>query len=120
MPDWRAIEASFLRQPQANRLGELAASLARIKSRCQNPANQDLVAAFIEESLFFVGLIIPDTDTDKAGELNQLQSQLREWQQDWSNIWASPTERANIAAIASTWSEQVLGMSGLLSESITL
>lgn len=119
MPDWRAIEASFLRQPKANRLGELAASLARIKSRCQNPANQDLVAAFIEESLFFIGLIIPDTDTEKAGELNQLQSQLREWQQDWSNIWASSTERANIAAIASTWSEQVLSMSGLLSESMT-
>lgn len=74
----------------ANRLGELAASLARLSSQCQNPANLGLVAAFIEESLFFVRLIIPDTDTEKAGQLNQLQSQLREWQQDWSNIWANP------------------------------
>ncbi|OUL27276.1 hypothetical protein BV378_11665 [Nostoc sp. RF31YmG] len=69
--------------------------------------------------MFFVGLIIPDTNTEKAGKLNQLQSQLNEWQQDWSNIWASPKERADMAAIASTWSEQVLGMSGFLSKSIT-
>jgi len=119
MPDWRAIETSFLRQPKANRLGELAASLARLSSRCQNPANLGLVAAFTEESLFFVGLIIQDTDIEKAGQLNQLQSHLREWQQNWSNIWANPTERMKIAAFANTWSEQVLGMSGLLSESIT-
>lgn len=31
MPNWSAIEASFLRQPHAQQLGELAASLARLK-----------------------------------------------------------------------------------------
>lgn len=84
-----------------NCLGELAATFARITSRSQNPANLGLVAAFIEESLFFAGLIIPDIDAVTAAELNQLQSQLTQWQQNWLNIWANPTERMNVAPIAS-------------------
>ncbi|MEH1928119.1 hypothetical protein [Nostoc sp.] len=42
MPNWSAIEASFLRQPHAQQLGELAASLARLNSWSQKSAIREL------------------------------------------------------------------------------
>ena len=43
MPNWSAIEASFLRQPHAQQLGELAASLARLNSWSQKSTIRELL-----------------------------------------------------------------------------
>jgi hypothetical protein len=112
MPNWRVIEASFLRLPHTQQLGELAASLARIKSWSQSSANREVVPVLLEESLLYLSLIQGESQINS--ELDQLQGLLQDWKQNWLNIWGNSTETANIADVASTWSEKVLGMSGLL------
>ncbi|MBN3946814.1 MAG: hypothetical protein HWQ38_10085 [Nostoc sp. NMS7] len=109
MPNWSAIEASFLRQPYAQQLGELAASLARLNSWSQKSAIRELVPILLSESLLYVSLIQQKSEINNV-ELNQLQDLL----QNWINVWGKSMEITDIASVASTWSQRVLEMSGLL------
>lgn len=54
MPNWSAIEASFLRLPHQQQLGELASSLARLKSWSQKKASREIVPVLLEENLLYV------------------------------------------------------------------
>jgi len=118
MPDWSAIEASFLHQPHPQQLGELAASLARLKSWLQKSASQQVVPVLLSESLLYLSLIQRESQINS--ELDQLQGLLQDWKQNWVNTWHNSTETANIADVASTWSQRVLAMSGVLtSESMS-
>ncbi|MBC6432805.1 hypothetical protein FM036_19455 [Nostoc sp. HG1] len=115
MPNWSAIEASFLRQPHAQQLGELAASLARLNSWSQKSAIRELVPILLSESLLYVSLIQQKSEINNV-ELNQLQDLL----QNWINVWDKSMEITDITSVASTWSQRVLEMSGLLaSESMS-
>ncbi len=109
MPNWSAIEASFLRQPHAQQLGELAASLARLNSWSQKSAIRELVPILLSESLLYVSLIQQKSEINNV-ELNQLQDLL----QNWINVWDKSMEITDITSVASTWSQRVLEMSGLL------
>ncbi len=111
MPKWNAIEASFLRQSHAQQLGELASSLARLKSWSQKNAFREMVPVLLEENLLYVRLIQRHSDIT---QLSQVEDLLIGWQCNWSSICSSPTEVANLALVAAAWSEQVLDMSGLL------
>ncbi|NDJ26040.1 hypothetical protein GS682_31570 [Nostoc sp. B(2019)] len=118
MPNWSTIEANFSHLPHAQQLGELAATLARLNSWSQKSASQEVVPVLLEESLLYLSLIQRETPINS--ELDQLQGLLQGWKQNWLNIWKNSNETANIAAVASTWSQRVLAMSGLLtSESMT-
>ena len=109
MPNWNAIEASFLNQPMPQQLGELAASLARLKSWSQKNASGEIVPVLLKESLLYVNLLQKQSHPHRV-ELAQLQELL----QGWVNQGDKLTEVANIASIAATWSARVLDMSGLL------
>ncbi len=109
MPNWNAIEASFLNQPMPQQLGELAASLARLKSWCQKNASREIVPVLLKESLLYVNLLQQQNHPHRV-ELAQLQELL----QGWVNKGSRSTEIANLAPIAATWSARVLDMSGLL------
>lgn len=119
MPNWSAIEASFLRQPYPQQLGELAASLARLKSWSQKRASREIVPVLLEENLLYVRLIQEQNDN---AQLSQIHDLLIEWQRDWSSLCDRSTEIANLAKIADAWSECVLDMSGLVvaAESMTV
>ncbi|MBE9210938.1 hypothetical protein IQ244_31450 [Nostoc sp. LEGE 06077] len=117
IPNWSAIEASFLAEPYPQQLGELAASLARLKSWCQKNARRELVPVLLSENLLYVNLLQQESQSNNT-ELTQLQNLLEDWQQNWVNIYDSPTETASLAAAAATWSERVLNMSGLLSTAV--
>jgi hypothetical protein len=106
-----------LRESVPTRLGGLAASLARSRSFSNNDLNRNAVAHLIEESKFFVEWTAIDTAIDIAAELVELQVQLARWQLGWANIWADDSQRTKVADQAKVWSERVLEMSGLLSES---
>ncbi len=54
MANWSAIEASFLRQSHPQQLGELASSLARLKSWSQKNASREIVPVLLEENLLYV------------------------------------------------------------------
>lgn len=112
MPNWSAIEASFLNLPHAQQLGELAASLARLNSWSQKSASQEIVPVLLDESLLYLSLIQRESQINI--ELDQLLGLLQGWKQNWLNIWNNSNETANIADIASTWSQRILAMSSLL------
>src|SRR5437773_683642 len=103
MPNWSAIETSFLRQPHAQQLGELAASLARLNSWSQKSAIRELVPILLSESLLYVSLIQQKSEINNV-ELNQLQDLL----QNWINVWDTSMEITDITSVASTWSQRVL------------
>jgi hypothetical protein len=111
MPNWSAIETSFLRQSHPQQLGELASSLARLKSWSQKKASREIVPVLLEENLLYVRLIQRQSN---IAQLSQIEDLLVGWQHNWSSICSNPTEVANLASVAATWSEQVLDMSGLL------
>ncbi|MEH2252113.1 hypothetical protein [Nostoc sp.] len=109
---------SFLHQPHAQQLGELAASLARLKSWLQKSASQEVVPVLLSESLLYLSLLQRESQINS--ELDQLQGLLQHCQQNWINSWANSTETANIADIVPTWSQRVLAMSSVLtSESMS-
>ncbi len=109
MPNWNAIEVSFLNKPYPQQLGELAGSLARLKSWSQKNASGEIVPVLLKESLLYVNLLQKQNHSHHV-ELAQLQELL----QGWVNQADHSTEVANLAPIAATWSERVLDMSGLL------
>jgi hypothetical protein len=111
MANWSAIEASFLRQSYPQQLGELASSLARLKSWSQKKASREIVPVLLEENLLYVRLI---QEHNNIAPLSQIQDLLIEWQQNWSSICSNPTEVANLASVAAEASDRVLDMSGLL------
>jgi hypothetical protein len=111
MANWSAIEASFLRQSHPQQLGELASSLARLKSWSQKNASREIVPVLLEENLLYLRLI---QQQSYIAQLSQIQDLLIEWQRDWSSICTSPIEVANLASVAAAWSDRVLDMSGLL------
>lgn len=109
MPKWNAIEASFLNQSYPQQLGELAASLARLKSWSKKNASREIVPVLLEENLLYVNLLQQQSHVNNV-ELTQLQELL----QGWVNQGDKLTEVANITEISATWSQRVLDMSGLL------
>ncbi|NJL90190.1 MAG: hypothetical protein HC916_10645 [Coleofasciculaceae cyanobacterium SM2_1_6] len=114
MRNWNALEERYLQDDLPARLGNLASNLARIKSRCQNVANGELVAELLQESKLFIEWTAQDTEIDIAAELVELQIQLACWQYDWTKIWADIEQRRTVSEQSRIWSEKVLQMSGLL------
>ena len=111
MANWSAIEASFLRQSHPQQLGELASSLARLKSWSQKNASREIVPVLLAENLLYVRLI---QEHNNIAQLSQIQDLLIEWQRDWSSICTRKSDVANLASVAADWSDRVLEMSGLL------
>lgn len=114
MRDWNALKERYLQDDIPTRLGNLASNLARIKSRCQNIANGELVAGLLQESKLFIEWTAQDAEIEIAGELVELQIQLACWQYDWTKIWTDPEQRWVVSEESRIWSEKVLQMSGLL------
>lgn len=114
MRDWNALKERYLRDALPIRLGNLASNLARIKSRCQNQANRELVESLLKESKWFIEWTAKDFEVEIAAELVDLQVQLACWQYSWGRIWEDEEQRMKVAEQAKIWSEKVLNMSGLL------
>ena len=118
MKNWTVLQDRYLREALPNRLGELAANLARISSFSHNAQNRDAVASLIEESKFFIEWTAMDAGIDLAAELVELQVQLARWQLGWQDIWVDRDRKLEVANQAKVWANRVLEMSGLLSEAI--
>lgn len=114
MRDWNALKERYLRDALPIRLGNLASNLVRIKSRCQNPANSELVESLLQESKLFIEWTAKDAEVEIAAELVELQVQLACWQYSWARIWSDGEQKMRVVEQVSIWSEKVLNMSGLL------
>ena len=114
MKDWAIIRERYLQDDVAVRLGGLAANLRRVKSFSALDTNKEIVESLINESKFFIEWTAAETDIETAAELVAMQVQLARWQCQWAGIWADKSQRRSIAQQAGSWSERVLGLSGLL------
>lgn len=117
MRNWNVLKERYLRDELPIRLGNLASNLTRIKSRCQNVANRELVESLLQESKLFIEWTARDAEVEIAAELVELQIQLSLWQYCMGRIWDDGSQRMLFAEQAKDWSERVLNLSGLLSVS---
>lgn len=116
MKNQAAIRERYLRDPLPIRLGGLAANLARVKSFADHPQHGAAIESLLDESKYFIEWAAPEADVETQAALVSLQVQLALWQLNWPTIWPDPARRAAVANQAQAWSDQVLEMSGLLSE----
>ncbi len=114
MRDWNVLKSRYLQDELPVRLENLASNLARIKSRCQNSTNRELVESLLQESKIFIEWTAKDAEVEVAAELVELQVQLACWQYGLVKIWEDLERRMKMAEATKIWSEKVLNMSGLL------
>ena len=117
MKDFASTKRRYLRDTLPVRLGSLAADLARIGSASANPANGRVVHVLLEEARRFIEWTAEAVDVDAAAELIDLQLALTLWLRAWENAHAHPAQRALLAHEANCWSERVLALSGLTTQS---
>jgi len=111
-----AVQERYMRDRLATRLGGLATNLMRISSVADHPENRQVVDNLLKESKFFIEWTAPDATLDKQVALVELQIKLARWHYRWHHDSADQAKRDHLAQEARTWAEQVLEMSGLLTE----
>lgn len=109
-------QARFQSENTSNRLGHIASNLARLKTFCDT-AYPEAVALVADETICFIEWTAAEIEPEYAEELVNIQVQLARWKLKFDSIWSDESERRNMSEQASTWSERVLDMSGLLSQS---
>ena len=114
MREWYTLKEHYLRGQLPIRLGNLASNLARIKSRCQNAANGEIIESLLQESKLFIEWTAQDAEIEIAAELVEWQIQLACWQYSWSGILEDATQPMKVGEAGRIWLEKVLNMSGLL------
>ena len=115
MREWYTLKERYLQGQLPIRLGNLASSnLARIKSRCQNAANGEIIESLLQESKRFIEWNAQDAEIEIAAELVQWQIQLACWQYSCARIWEDATQPMKVGEEGRIWLEKVLNMSGLL------
>lgn len=107
----------FKRDNIVNRLGHIASNLARIRS-FYNTAYQEAVQSVTDETLWFIEWTAAEVEPEYAEELVNIQVQLARWELNLDNIWFDDSKRKKIAEQSDIFSQRVLEMSGLLSETI--
>jgi hypothetical protein len=88
----------------------------RIASVAKHSGNRQVVDHLLEESKFFIEWTAPDTSLEKQTALVELQVRLAVWHHRWPRDFFDQTKGAHLGREARIWAEQVLGMSGLLTE----
>ena len=111
-----ALRERYMQDRLPIRLGGLATNLMRIASVAEHPANRQIVDRLLEESKFFVEWTAPDASLDRQTELVELQVRLAVWHHRWPSDLTDQTKKTQLAREARIWAEQMLEMSGLLTE----
>ena len=113
-----AVRERYMQDGLPTRLGGLATNLMRIASVADHPENRQVVDSLLEEAKFFIEWAVPDATLDKQVSLVELQIRLARWHYGWHRDSIDQAKRAHLAREARTWAEQVLEMSGLLTERV--
>lgn len=110
------LRSRFLQDPIPTRLGGLAANLARVASFSKHDGHQQVVAATMRESRWFIEWTANDLAPEQTAELARLQSQLARWEIQSHKKWHDERWRQELLSKSRKWSEQLIKMSGLTSE----
>ncbi len=109
-------QARFQSENTSNRLGHIASNLARLRTFC-NTVYPEAVESVADETICFIEWTAAEIEPEYAEELVSIQVQLARWKLKFDSLWSEESERKNMSEQASTWSQRVLDMSGLLSQS---
>jgi len=108
----------YLKQSLATRLGSIAADLARINSFTRR-AIDNAIPGLLDESRAFIEWGTPDLLPDRiddAARLVDIQRGLTHWYWNWDKAQNDPTQRIALAEQAQAWSDEIIEMSGLLTQ----
>jgi hypothetical protein len=112
MPNWDSIEKSFLNLSREKQLGELASSLARLKSwSLTDTANSPVVSVVLDEAVLYTSLMERESG---SSEFTQLQQFLQDWRISWSQATVAEAKFLSMNTSLAKWSDRILDMSGLL------
>jgi hypothetical protein len=123
MRNWEATKISYLKSDRPHQLGNLASSLARVRTniRVGDEVGGQVAIAVIEECQHFTEWTImtlntmqDESDLMLAQELLTLGRQLTRWKLHWQDLWQDLAKRLEIATVAEQWSQTMLERSGLL------
>ncbi len=114
MTDHSRLRERYLRDSLPVRLGGLAANLARARSFSGNPTHGAVVAQLLEESALLIEWAAPGAPLETQLTLLDCQRQLARWRLSWTDIWADPKRRADVAERVGAWSQKLLDLSGLV------
>ena len=126
MRNWEAAKASYLKCDRPHQLGNLASSLARVRTNIRegDAVGGQVAIAVIEECQYFTEWTITtlntlqdEADLMLAQELLTLGRQLTKWKLHWQDLWQDGVKRLEIATTAEQWSRTMLERSGLLQAS---
>jgi hypothetical protein len=116
MRNWTQTQERYLKFDLSHQLGEIACSLARVKSQVHLGIPQDGILNSLQEGQYFVEWTIPNVNEDIREQLVALEQLLSTWHRDLSRICSNPIDRANLAEQSQFWSDKILNYSGLLTE----
>ena len=108
------VKERYLRDDRSNRLGGLAANLARVHSFASYIGHMQAVEDLIVESEHFIEWLAPEAELPELERLAQLQIELATWQCRIKDIWNDEPTRRDMAKTAQLRASEVLEMSGLL------
>jgi hypothetical protein len=91
-----AIKDRYMKDGLKERLGGIAANLARIASFSANPKNRNAVESMLEETKFFIEWIAPDAPLNVQAFLVEVQIQLALWHRNWSTIHTEVEDREKL------------------------
>ena len=105
--NWDLLKTYYLRSDRTSQLTSLALNLMRLHVLARQGSDDTVAQHLVRESQFFVEWTVPtinlETDMSVATELLELQRSLSRWKLNWADLWASETEREQVAAIAQQW-----------------
>jgi hypothetical protein len=110
----RYLQSDDLRSVEDHRaaqLDSLALNLTRIQSLVESDDDGQIAKYWVRESQFLIEWLVPTIDLSRdvglAEELVALQRQLSGWKLDWTGLWASTSERAQMAIVAQGWCDRL-------------
>lgn len=116
MRDLSNLRERFLRDRVAIQLGNIASNLGRIAGFIRSEIEQAAITDLLDETKAMLEWAAPSATLEQQFILVELQRCLVRWRFAWDDIAQDATQRADIAAKAREWSEQLIAISGLLDE----
>lgn len=104
------VRERFLRDPLPQRLGSLAADLARVASFAQDPRDREAVASLLEEGKYFAEWAAPEAPLETQAVLAEIQIALAVWERRWLKGAPDPSMRTE----AQSKSDELLVLAGLV------
>jgi hypothetical protein len=114
MKDMEKLRERFLRDPLPQRLGGLAATLARISSSARRSSDPQTVYRLLDEAKHLIEWTAAETEPEAAADLVHMQTMITLWQRTWEQASQNPQQRLLLSVQAKNWSDKTIDFSGLV------